>query len=55
MAVSKRVYGVGRLNKLPFELMRRFTDELDRAFEGCFRARGALIALIYYRSCELEE
>ena len=25
----------------PFELMRRFTDELDRAFEGLGLARGA--------------
>jgi len=29
------------LSMSPFELMRRFTDELDRAFEGLGIARGA--------------
>jgi HSP20 family protein len=29
------------LSMSPFELMRRFTDELDRAFEGLGLARGA--------------
>ena len=38
-AYRPSLFALGSMN--PFELMRRFTDELDRAFEGLGIARGA--------------
>ena len=39
----------------PFELMRRFTDELDRVFEGLGRARGAGEVEMWTPSVEIFE
>jgi HSP20 family protein len=42
------------LSMSPFELMRRFTDELDRAFEGLGLARGAGAGEIEMRTPPVE-